>query len=128
MSLSVADKVFLAAGLIDFGMGFVCIGAALHIAYTKMDVMLDHLKNSPSAMALTSLKHGGAWGKLLMVGGISGLVTFPDFYVKRGSLSAEDLDGFPVLLKRKLVILQWCSIGVLVLMVILAIVVKLDLV
>ena len=127
MSLSAADKIFLAAGLIDFGGAFVCIGVALHMAYTKMDVMLRHLKNSSSVMALAPLRQGGPWGKLLLVGGISGMVTFPNFYVKRGRLSADDLNSFPAPLKRRLVALQWCVIGLLLVMVGLAAVVKLGL-
>jgi hypothetical protein len=50
MSVSTADKVFLCLGLIDFGGIFVWIGIALHLAYTKMDLMLAHLKHCPAVM------------------------------------------------------------------------------
>lgn len=128
MSLNTADKVFLAVGLIDFGGIFVWIGVCLHIAYTKMELMLDHLKNSSMLSSLTPLRHGGPWGKLVLVGSISGALTFPRFYLKRGSVSAEDLHNFPASLKRKLVILQWIGIGLLLTMVSIAVVVKLGLV
>ncbi|WP_423144599.1 hypothetical protein [Pseudomonas chlororaphis] len=91
----------------------IWIGVALHMAYTKMDELLDHLKNCSAIMARAPLKHGGPWGKLLLIGGISGIVTFPGFYLKRGELSAEDLKNFPALFKRKLAVLQWSVIGLL---------------
>ncbi|MFI8482531.1 hypothetical protein ACIGCM_18345 [Pseudomonas sp. NPDC078700] len=91
----------------------IWIGVALHMAYTKMDLMLEHLKNCPAIMVRAPLQNGGPWGKLLLVGGISGIVTFPSFYLKRGELSSEDLINFPVRLKRKLAILQWSVIWLL---------------
>lgn len=128
MSLNTADKVFLAVGLIDFAGIFIWIGVCLHLAYTKQQLMLGHLKNSSVLNTLTALSHGGPWGKLVSVGSISGIVTFPNLYIKRGLVSPEDLRHFPATLKRKLVILQWLGIGLLLLMVGLAVVVKLDLV
>lgn len=90
---------------------FIWIGVALYMAYTKMDVVLGCLKNSSSVMSMASLRHGGPWGKLLLVGGVSGFVTFPGFYLKRGSINAEDVNNFPAPLRRKLVALQWTVIG-----------------
>ncbi|MCY1394880.1 hypothetical protein D3C76_148850 [compost metagenome] len=46
------------------------------------------------------------------MGGISGFVTFPGFYVKRGRVDTEDINNFPVSLKRKLAILHLSSIVV----------------
>jgi hypothetical protein len=128
MSLNTADIVFLAVGLIDFGGAIVCIGVALHMAYTKMDVLLDHFKHSPAVIALTPLRHGGPWGKLLIVGGISGFVTFPVFYIKRGSISAEDINNLPAPIKCKFIVLQWCVIVFLLVMLGLAVVVEFNIV
>lgn len=94
-------------------LSFVWIGVALHMAYTKTDEMLEHLKNCTTIMARAPLRHGGALGKLLLVGGISGIVTFPGVYLKHGGVSIDDLARFPVLLKRKLAVLQWTGIGLL---------------
>jgi hypothetical protein len=124
MSLNTADKIFLAAGIIDFCGIFVWIGVCLHIAHTKMNLMLEHLKYSSVLRALTPLRHGGPWGKLLLVGGVSSILTFPRFYLNRRSVSAEDLRSFPASLKRKLVILQWFGIGLLLTMISLAAAVK----
>ncbi|WP_045882027.1 hypothetical protein [Pseudomonas chlororaphis] len=128
MSLNTADKIFLVIGLVDFAGIFMVLGICLHMAYTKMDLMLEHLKTSAVLSTLTTLRHGGPWGKLILVGSISGFVTFPNFYLKRGWVSAEDLLGFPAALKRKLVMLQWTALGLMVVMAGLAAVVKLGLV
>ena len=103
---------------IVFGLlgGILVIGAiiwliiALRIAYTHLDLMLKHLENSSTVRTLTQLKQGSLWGRVLLVGSISSVLTFPDFYIKRGRASAEDISLFPTLLKRKLVVLQWGGI------------------
>ena len=75
--------------------------------------MLELLKNCSAVMNRAPLRHGGAFGKLLLVGGISGIVTFPGVYLKHGGVSADDLNEFPARLKKKLALLQWCGIGLL---------------
>ena len=111
--MSTAEYIFgYTGGLVLLGV-LVWISIALHLAYTKIDLILTHLKNCPAIMVRAPLRHGGPWGKLLLVGGISGIITFPNFYLKRGELSADDLSKFPVQLKRKLVLMQWCSIALL---------------
>lgn len=102
MSLNTADKIFLMVGLIGFGGGIVWIGIMLYLASTKMDEMLEHLKNSPTIITLASLRHTGPWGKLMLIGGISGFLAFPRGYLKRGCISTEDIENFPEPLKRKL--------------------------
>ncbi|MFJ2390353.1 hypothetical protein [Pseudomonas koreensis] len=97
----------------------IWIGIALYIAHIKMDVILEHLKNSSAGTRLAALKHGGAWGRLLLVGGASGLVTFTNFYIRRGTLSTEDVASFPVSLRQKLVWMQWSAIVLLSAMVML---------
>ncbi|MCO7572627.1 MULTISPECIES: hypothetical protein [Pseudomonas] len=94
----------------------IWIGVCLHLAYTRMDEILELLKNCSAVMNRAPLRHGGPWGKLLLIGGISGVITFPGVYLKHGGVSVEDLNNFPVRLKRKLAVLQWCVIGLLVMM------------
>ena len=119
MSVSIADQIFLAFTLLIFGGIFVCIGVSLHMAYTQMELMLAHLKNSSAIQPHIPLKNGGPWGKLLLVGWIAGIVTFPGFYLKRGEVSIEELNAFPTALKRKLAMVKWSSIVLLSAMVIL---------
>ena len=76
----------------------VWIGIALHLAYTKIDLILAHLKNCPAIMIRAPLRHGGPWGNLLLIGGISGIITFQKFYLKRGELNADDLSKLPFML------------------------------
>ena len=124
MSLNVVDKVLLSIAIVDLAGLILWIGLCLHLAYTKMDLMLEHLKNCSTIMTRAPLRHGGPWGKLLLVGGISGIVTFPQFYLKRGELSSEDLASFPAPLKRKLVMLQWSVISLLLVMISFGVAVK----
>jgi hypothetical protein len=128
MTLSVTEKMVMAAGIIDIGGIFIWIGACLYLAHKKMDLILAHLKNSSAVMSIAPMQHGGPWGKLLLIGGISGLITFPSIYLKRGGLSVADLNHFPATLKRKLVVLQWSLISLLSVMVIFGVLIKLGLV
>lgn len=109
MSLNTANKIFLCVGLIDLVGLFVWLGVALHLAYTRMDVMLNHLKNSPAVTIRAHFKSGGPWGKLFLLGGIMGAVTTPGIYLRDGGVNIEEIKSFPTHLKRKLVILQWAG-------------------
>jgi hypothetical protein len=111
--MSTAKFVFGYLSGVVLLMVIIWIGVALHMAYTKMDLMLEHLKNCSAIMIRAQLRQGGPWGKSLLIGGISVIVTFPSFYLKRGELSSEDLTNFPASLKRKLAIMQWSVIGLL---------------
>ena len=108
--MSIEKIVFgLLGGILVIG-AIIWIVIALRIAYTHLDLMLKHLENSSTVTTLTQLKQGSLWGRVLLVGSISSVLTFPDFYIKRGRASAEDISLFPTLLKRKLVVLQWGGI------------------
>jgi hypothetical protein len=109
MSVSTANKFILWVGLIGFGGVFAFLGIALHLAYTKMDMMLDHLKNCPAVMIRAPFKNGGPGGRLFVLGAIMGLMTVPRLYLRDGGASAEDLKSFPADLKRKLIILHWAG-------------------
>lgn len=65
MSLSSGDTIFLVIGLIDFAGALISIGISLHLAYTKMDVMLNHLQNCPAVMIRAPLRNAGPWGNML---------------------------------------------------------------
>ena len=103
------------------------LAIALHMAYTQIDLILGRLKNCTAIMVRAPLKHGGPWGRLLLIGGISGVLTFPSSYLKRGELCPEDLKNFPIMLKRKLVVMQWGIIVLMISIVLLALIGKSDL-
>jgi len=102
----------------------IWLGIALHIGYTKMDLMLSHLKNSPLIVALAPIRFGGVWGTLMVVGGISSVVTFPNFYLKRRHVDEEDIRRFPRSLKRRLAVFQWNILCLLGAMTVFAIIIK----
>lgn len=126
MALSFADKIFLVVGLIDFGGLIACIGFTLYLAYTKMKVLLGYFQSSPAVISLAPLSYGGPWGKLMVVGGISGFVTFPDFYIKRDRISANDIRSLPSSLRFRLIVLQWSVIVLLLIMFFLAALVEME--
>ena len=109
MTVNLAEQVFLVLGLSIFGGAIFCIGTSLYMAYTKMDLMLEYLKNCSIVRTHSPLKYGGPWGKLMLIGWIAGLFTFPEYYLKRGEASAEDLNNFPTHLRKKLVMLKRAS-------------------
>ena len=92
---------------------WIWIALALHMAYTKMDLILELLKNSSAIKERAFLKYSGPWGKLLLIGGVSGIVTFPGFFLKQGSISTEDLSKLPQSMTKKLVALHWSDIALL---------------
>ena len=108
--MSIEKIVFgLLGGILVIG-AIIWLVIALRIAYRHLELMLKHLENSSTVTTLTQLKQGSLWGRVLLVGSISSVLTFPDFYIKRGRASAEDISLFPTMLKRKLVVLQWGGI------------------
>lgn len=92
---------------------WIWIAVALHIAYTKMELVLELLKNSSAIKERAFLNNSGPWGKLLLIGGVSGIVTFPGFFLKQGSINTEDLSNLPQSMKKKLVALHWSAITLL---------------
>lgn len=89
---------------------FVWIAFALRIGFTQMDSMLGFLRNCSFIDGLAKFKKGGLWGRLLLVGSVSGVVTFPGLYIRLGTVDAEDIRRIPVQLKRRLVFLQWAGV------------------
>jgi hypothetical protein len=106
---------------------FICIGIALYLSYAKGDLMSSHFKNSSSLLTFGIYRRTSLYGRLQLVGSISSILTFPGFFLKRGLANAEDIDSFPLPLKRKLVMLQWSFIGLVVSMILLVVIGKTDL-
>lgn len=126
--MSTADTLFLFIGVVDLTGLFAGIGYMLFLANTKMDILQNCFKNSWGVAGVNSFKYGGAWGKIMMIGRISGYVTFSTFYIKRGILSADDLREVPASLKRNLIALQWFGIILLIVMFGLTLVAELNIV
>ncbi|MCU1760772.1 hypothetical protein NTD84_13725 [Pseudomonas sp. 14P_8.1_Bac3] len=86
---------------------FVCLGVFLHIACTKMKMLVELFPNSIGVKTMAPLKNGGVWGKLILVGGISGYLAFPRPYLKNGQLCSKDLEAIPKPLRHKLAFVHW---------------------
>ena len=84
MSLDVVDKVLPFIAIVDLAGIVLWLGFCLHLAYTQVDLILGHLKSCSAITARAPLRHGGPWGKILLIGGISGIVTFPGFLFEKG--------------------------------------------
>ena len=125
--MTIADVIFLSVCGVVIICQFLCIGAALYLSHTKGDLMSSHFKSSSSLLTLGIYKRSSLYGRMQLIGNISSILTFPRFFLKRGLASAEDIDSFPLSLKRQLVMLQWSFIGLIVAMVLLVIIGKADL-
>jgi len=122
MNIGIADALFLASGLIIFGGALVVFGVALHLGYTKGDILSEHFQNSSPLITVPVRIDKGLRGKTRLVYSISSVVTFPRFFLKRGMVTAEDIDKFPHGLRRKLVVLQWTHLGLLASMLLLGLI------
>lgn len=125
MSVNPADAVLAGIILADFGGMLIVIGASLYLAYTRMDELLNGLKNCSAVMNWAPLRYGGPWGKLCLIGAISGVVTFSGFHLRHGSAGASDLANLPAYLKRRLALLQGAAIVLMAVMILLFIYLKL---
>lgn len=111
--MSKTEMIFGALGGVILLLIFVWLVVALHMAYTKMDVLFGHLKNSPAITVLTFWRHAGPSGRLRMISNIAHYVSSPRRGIENGTISAEDIENLPMPIKRKLVIL-WRSLTLLV--------------
>ncbi|MGH8384486.1 MAG: hypothetical protein ACRESJ_03190 [Pseudomonas sp.] len=102
-------------GLVLLGQ-IVWLAVALHMARTKMDVILDLLYGGYTVSARDYYRAAGLMGQLRFIGQVSGIVTFPGAYLKHSSVRAEDLEKLPVSLKKELLIMHWSLIGLLIAM------------
>ncbi len=125
MIINTTSDVIFYVILIVFGGMLFSFSIALYISYTKMNLMLSHLQRSPAITTHSFLINTGPWGRLYLLGKIMGLMTMPTIYLRDGGASAEDLNNFPVGLKRKLIVLQWFAWFLLLVMIGVVAVIKL---
>jgi hypothetical protein len=111
--MSKTEMIFGALGGVILLLIFVWLVVALHMAYTKMDVLFGHLKNSPAITVLAFWRHAGPSGRLRMISNIAHYVSSPRRGIENGTISAEDIENLPMPIKCKLVIL-WRSLTLLV--------------
>ncbi|KAB0494797.1 hypothetical protein [Pseudomonas vancouverensis] len=122
--MNTANLVFISLGGVFVVGVFLSLGSALYISYTKGDQISTHFKKGSTYLAHGIYRRSSFYGRVHLIGWISSALTFPQFFLKRGLVSAEEIDSFPFKLKRQLVILQWTFIGLFIAMVLLVIVGK----
>ncbi|MGE8154887.1 hypothetical protein ACQKP5_27030 [Pseudomonas vancouverensis] len=103
---------------------FICIGIALFLGHTKGDLMSKHFKSNASFLTIGLYRRTSFYGRVHFILGISSVLTFPGFFLKRGLVSADEIRSFPLKLKRQLIMLQWSGIGLVIAMILLVIVGK----
>ncbi|MFO3724694.1 hypothetical protein [Pseudomonas sp. HLMP] len=92
------------------GMSGVAISACI-AGSASFYIAISAIKSNPY---LEQMK--GFWGmgsfksRWLLICSVCGLVTFPGPHLRRGLLSPEELDNFPVKLRRRMVISVWLTI------------------
>lgn len=88
---------------ITFLGAFIMIGAHLYWIRTHLNEALAHLKNSPIVNQQRAFLYFGIWGKMALLGGIAGFLTYSGYFIKRGLLDADEVNNFPEPLKKKLI-------------------------
>jgi len=93
----------------------IALSGAVMNAYITMsrdyEVVCSSITTNPYLEVLKS-----TWGvssfkwRYFLVGAIGGLVTFPQFVLRRGQLDVAELKAFPPNLKRRLAISAWLTI------------------
>ncbi|PAM85125.1 hypothetical protein CES87_01105 [Pseudomonas sp. ERMR1:02] len=101
---------------------FICIGSALYLSHTKKDIISSHFKHCSVLLIFGIHKGTTFYRRILLIGNISSIVTFPNFFISRKLITAEEIESFPSPLKRQLKILQWSFIGLIASMVSLVII------
>ena len=106
MSLSTVKDTFMVIVIINFAALILLNAVSLYIARTKIELILNSLKNSSISLSLMMLWDGGLWGRIYMMGEVFGILRNPEIYIYQGKLNAKDIKNFPPDLKRMLLALH----------------------
>lgn len=79
---------------------FLSLGLWLHTSYTKMDEILKHLSNCRAIQIRKPLMGNDPFGRLFMMGAVSGILTAPKLYLRDGGADLSDIENFPKELKK----------------------------
>lgn len=86
--------------LLFFGGGLVVCSllllvVAIYIAYFRVNEVIDNLSNSSFVSSNRYYMEAGPFGRLLFIGCVSAVLTFPRRHLERGELNAQDYSRFP---------------------------------
>ena len=93
---------------------FIWLLILLYMAYTKIDLLLGYLKNSPAAFSRLHFRDGGPWGKVFVLTGLIGIVVNPQRFIRDGLVSSEDIKKIPAGLKSRITLMWRIGWGLLI--------------
>lgn len=109
-----------------FGGGFLvalgCLLGQVYISQKYLGQMLKAFERSLEAKMWAAILNQGVFGRLLLVSILASFIVLSKFYIKRGEVSAQDINDLPRDLKRIFLIdgiLMWVSATVLIVMIVL---------
>ena len=126
--LSVAEKVYMVAGIFTLSSALIWMGFLFYYCYRKLDVVLGLLENCIEIETHKFLIEVGPWGRVYLLGRAAGLFIMPGFYLRRGTVDAGDLEKFPPRLKKQLVLLYGYSFPLTFMILVLGLIAQFDLV
>jgi hypothetical protein len=106
-------------------LGFLWLVTSLHMCYTCLGELLEHFSGNAMIMSYAPLRNGGPWGKLMLLAEISKVVSFPDYFIKRGRVTYAEVAGLRIGLRIRLRVNLWLCAFVLVSMCVAALGIKL---
>lgn len=124
MDFSLMQIAIFFLSFISLAGTFICLIITLYFAYFSMDLALKNLSGCTMITSRVFLLETGPWGRFRLMCVIMGLLAMPRFFLSSGGASIEDIKKFPRGLKKKLVLLQWCGWGFLMMMLCMALVIE----
>lgn len=110
---SAHDFVVVLGGLTLLGL-FVVMGVYVYWGYTRMDSIMEGVKECSLINRYRFYLQMGPWGRMMMVGGVASCLLFSKYLIGRGLLNAQDIDDFPGSLKVSMIVSQYVGWGLLV--------------
>jgi hypothetical protein len=98
--------------------GMIFSAVALYWELTRKKEFLGYFPNSPWILGLEPLKHATLFQKIAFIGALAGGVTSPKGHIKRGEISAQDLENLPAPVRRQLAIMWWTNVTLSVLLIV----------
>jgi len=116
--MSIVQLIVVGVGGLSIVSGYIWFCFVFYMTFTELEAVLGHLENSPDVVFLSRTRRSDFVGKSRLMIELSGIVTFPRFHSQVVKLSPDDLSNIPVSIKRKLAIMQWSGIVILVSMIV----------
>lgn len=96
----------------SFALIFIALGISIYIALSRdFSTMLRALVKSEALSKFRQLFDGGNLGsKVMLTSMVSALFIWPQYFIRKGWLDAQELKTFPSGLRRRLLISTWVNL------------------